>query len=160
MIKFHIYYHTVYIQYSVWLHLTVSSSHTGHLVSYCRYEAVHPVVVNTGVGVCDGAAVRSDAHTAHPGCQHLQLLGRGTTPSGGCRQEDRGRLPDSMDQLLVPTAARFLSQYTPQRQTNAIQYNSSVINSSFMKLEMFICVHTNFEGRTLWWCCFGLNDQL
>lgn len=55
--------------------------------------------------VCGCAAARPDAHPAYSGSQHLQLLGRGTAPSRGFRQEDWGWFPDSVDQLLVPPAA-------------------------------------------------------
>lgn len=50
--------------------------------------------------------VRSDAYPAHASRWHLQLLGRGTAPSRGRWQKDRGRLSDVMVQLLVSSTAR------------------------------------------------------
>lgn len=100
------------------LYIQFSFGFTFHhvIIPPLRFSLIHPVIVNTGADVCDDAAVGPDAHTAHPGRQHLQLLGRGTAPSGGCRQKDRGRLPDSMGELLVPTTAR-LNPITQRRQT-------------------------------------------
>ena len=80
------------------------------IISHWTFSSIlkpYILLLFTMLFMCDHAAVRPDAHTAHPGCQYLQLLGRGTAPSGGCRQEDRGRFPDSVDQLLVSTAARL-----------------------------------------------------